>query len=98
MGRKKKVVIPPKQSKSFYSDLKWCIDNDWQVYVVPTIAKYCRIAIRKGGITTDGKDYKYVNGIRYTSQEHLGSIEYKTQKEAQASIPSVYEKLRQKYG
>lgn len=98
MERKKKIVTPLKETKSFYSDLKWCIDNDWQVYVVPTIAKYCKIAIRKGGITTDGKDYKYINGIRHTSQEYLGGIEYKTQKEAQAAMPDVYEKLRKKYG
>tara|TARA_A100000171_G_scaffold11809_1_gene9671 strand:+ start:5978 stop:6277 length:300 start_codon:yes stop_codon:yes gene_type:complete len=98
MGRKKKIVIPRKRNKSFYSDLKWCIDNDWQVYIVPTLDKFCRIAIRKGGITTEGKDYKYIDGVRYTSQEHLGSVEYKSQKQAQAELPYVYEKIRQKYG
>lgn len=98
MGRKKKIVIQRKRNKSFYSDLKWCIDNDWQVYIVPTLDKFCRIAIRKGGITTEGKDYKYIDGVRYTSQEHLGSVEYKSQKQAQAELPYVYEKIRQKYG
>lgn len=97
MGRRKKRN-PKLQTKSFYSDLKWCIDNDWQVYIVPTKGKMCRIAIRKGGITTEGKDCKYINGVRYTSQEVLGQLEYDDQKQAQYAMPKVYEQLRQRYG
>lgn len=97
MGRKKKLITPLKETKSFYSDWKWCVDNDWQVYIVPTVGKFCRIAIRKGGITTEGKDYIYIDGIRHASQEHLGSIEYKTQEEAQVALPEVYKKLRTRY-
>lgn len=97
MARKKKLTSPLKPTKNFYSDLKWCIENDWQVYIVPTIGKFCRIAIRKGGITTEGKDYKYIDGVRHTSREHIGDIEYKTQAEAQIALADVYEKLRQRY-
>ena len=49
-------------------------------------------------LSIEGKDYKYIDGVRYTSQEHLGSVEYKSQKQAQAELPYVYEKIRQKYG
>jgi len=97
MARKKKLTSPLKPTKNFYSDLKWCIENDWQVYIVPTVGKFCKIAIRKGGITTEGKDYKYIDGVRHTSREHIGDVEYKTQAEAQLALPDVYKKLRKRY-
>ena len=40
------------------SSFKWCVDNDWQVYIRLIGARY-RIAIRKGGISSCGKDYYY---------------------------------------
>jgi len=95
--KKKKIASHLVETKSFYSDLKWCIDNDWQVYIVPTIAKFCRIAIRKGGITTDGKPYKYIDGVKHTSQEFLGKIEYKNQNDAQRALPDVYKEIRKRY-
>ena len=35
---------------SWSSDFKWCIDNDWQVYIKPINTIHYKIAIRKGGI------------------------------------------------
>ena len=49
-------------------------------------------------LQTKGKDYKYINGVRHTSQEVLGEIEYDNQKQAQYALPKVYEQLRQRYG
>ena len=44
---------------SWSSDFKWCIDNDWQVYIKPINTIHYKIAIRKGGISTNGKDKFY---------------------------------------
>lgn len=82
-----------------YSDAKWCIDNDWQVYVKPDGARF-KIAIRKGGISSCGKDVHYdkATGKTYTSEENLGSVMYKTQIEAEYKLADVYEYLRKRYG
>jgi hypothetical protein len=82
------------------SDFKWCIDNDWQVYVKPINTMYFKIAIRKGGISTNGKDkfYDAKKSITLYSKEHLGKIEYKTQKKAMDKLPEVYKYLRETYG
>jgi hypothetical protein len=85
----------------FHSDLKWCIENDFQVYVQPmNNSGYCKIAIRKGGISTDGKPSKYCTEKQITlySKETLGSVTYKTQKLAAEKLPDVYSYLRKTYG
>ena len=46
--------------KNSISDPQWCIDNDWQVYIVPFELKKAKIAIRKGGITSHGINTKQV--------------------------------------
>ena len=98
--KKKRVVKnnPNHQQTNFCSDLSWCIKNDLQVYIVPIMGDFCRIAIRKGGITTEGKPYKYVDGVKFSSHETLGKILYKNQVLAQRELPEVYRKLREKYG
>lgn len=85
---------------NWYSDFKWCIENDFQVYVKPMHnTGHCKIAIRKGGISTEGKDSKYCKktGLTIYSKENLGSVTYKNQILAMEKLPSVYEYLRKKY-
>jgi|TARA_R100000388_G_scaffold31497_1_gene24618 hypothetical protein len=88
-------------SKSSYSDFTWCIKNDFQVYIKPLRNKgECKIAIRKGGISTDGKPSKYCKekGVTLYSTETLGEITYSTQKKAMDKLPEVYAYLRNRYG
>ena len=76
-------------------DLRWAIQNDWQVYLKP-YGSGCYIAIRKGGISACGKDYHYdeVTGIEYYSKENLGKIYYKNPQKAMDMLPTVYKYLR----
>lgn len=94
------------KKKSQSSDFKWCVDNDFQVYVAPdrvypesrTVSKQFRVVVRRKGITTWGLDEKEINTIVYTSSEKVGDILYKTQAEAEQSLPAVYKMLRERYG
>lgn len=87
------------------SNFKWCIDNDFQVYIKPdkyfkesrTVSKQYRICVRRGGITTSGLDSVEINSILYESKEKVGTILYKTQEEAEAALPKLYEELRRRY-
>ena len=87
------------------SNFKWCIDNDFQVYIKPdklfvesrTVSKQYRICIRRGGIKTCGLDEIEINSIIYTSKERVGNVLYKTQAEAEAALEKVYEELRKRY-
>jgi hypothetical protein len=86
--------------KDWSSDFRWCIENDWQVYIKPINTNHCKIAIRKGGISCNGKDMyecKESNLTLYSS-EKLGNIFYKTQQKAFDALPKVYSYLRDKYG
>ena len=84
--------------QSWISDLQWCIDNDWQVYIIPGTYKDHRVAIRKGGISTNGKDYRLdASGIEYYSSEIIGKKTYRTQAEAMEGMKDVYQQLRKKY-
>jgi len=76
----------------FYS--KWCIDNDFQVYIKPE-SYYYKIAIRKGGITSNGRDFYYdrETGMEYYSSEKTGSVRYKTVEMASAKLHDVYKYL-----
>ena len=86
---------------SWISDFKWCIDNDFQVYIkMLNNSGQCNIAISKGGISTDGKSSKYCkekNIVIYSSVT-LGSVTYKNQKQATENLPKVYKYLRETYG
>ena len=95
MRRKKKTKkqIP----STFHSDLKWCIENDWQVYVVPSLGGP-KIGVRKGGISSCGKDYHVDNtGKPHYSSEQLGQNVYKSQSEAGVEAAILMKKLREKY-
>ena len=85
---------------SWNSDFKWCIENDWQVYVKPINTLHCKIAIRKGGISTNGYDqwYDKENDLTIYSKEHLGKDTYSCQKKAMKKLPEVYKYLKENYG
>lgn len=80
--------------KDFYSDFKWCVDHDFQVYIKPYYPHY-RIAVRKGGITCQGKDF-FVDefGFEHTSIEQVGEVRYKTVEDATEKMYEVYEYLK----
>lgn len=73
---------------------RWCIENDFQVYIKPE-SYYYKIAIRKGGITSNGKDFHYDRdtGMEYYSNERTGSVRYKSVDMASAKLHDVYKYL-----
>jgi hypothetical protein len=79
-----------KMTREFY--FRWCIDSDIQVYIKPE-SYYYRIAIRKGGITSNGKDFHYDGYIDRTSSEVLGTVKYKTVADAEDKLLTVYKYL-----
>lgn len=81
---------------NYYSDAKWCIENDYQVYIKPIDSQFC-IAIRRGGISSCGKDWHKEGGTEYTSSEVLGSVRYKTVEKATEKIPEVYKYLKERH-
>lgn len=111
-----------KNSKKLYQDLnfddfKWCVDNDFQVYIMPLsdertiensetgeLEKYYelnglfKIAVRRGGITTEGKDWTVLNGRRFNSKETLSELTFKNQMDAHNHLNYTYKYLRNKYG
>ncbi len=96
MKKQRKLLRTTSQTLS--SDMQWCIDNDWQVYVVPYQLKKAKIAIRKGGISSQGKN-RYVDpsGVIHTSTEVLGQKVWNSHKEACIELSYVLKQLRQKY-
>ena len=60
-----------KETQSLNIDnFRWCVENDFQVYLVPMDSqgkgKY-KIAVRRRGITTEGKDFIIKDEIRIDS-------------------------------
>ena len=94
--KKKKVT----QSLNI-DNFRWCVENDFQVYLAPMDSqgngKY-KIAVRRRGITTEGKDFIIKNGIRIDSKVTLGKQVYKNSAEAANNLNEVYELLRRNYG
>ena len=84
-----------------FENFKWCIENDFQVYLVPLLTTgngAYKIAVRRGGITTDGLDYKEVNGRKRYSKETLSEKTFKNISDATDYVNCIYKLLRQKYG
>ena len=79
-------------------DFNWCVKNDFQVYLDPLPMKRYKIAVRRLGITTEGKDYIFKDGIKIISKVQLSSIEFKNATDASNYMPNVYKHLREKYG
>lgn len=86
------------KEKTRHSNFKWCIDNDFQVYLVPTIMNRYKVAVRRKGITTNGKDFIYINDVRIESKVVLSESDYKNITEASEYAHEVREILRKKYG
>jgi|TARA_R110000787_G_scaffold70171_3_gene156023 hypothetical protein len=85
---------------SLNSDLQWCIDNDFQVYIKKmNYSGYFKVAIRKGGISTNGKDIFFCKETQMNlySVEKLGKIDYKNQEKANKVLPGVYKYLKETY-
>lgn len=84
------------------SNFRWCIDNDFQVYVKPFdnyvgCNKYV-VAFRKGGISSEGLDVLYKDGKQYKSTEIVGEKIYRNTKEASEAVIELRSKLRERYG
>jgi len=85
---------------SLNSDLQWCIDNDFQVYIKKMDhSGYFKVAIRKGGISSNGKDIFFCKETQMNlySVEKLGKIDYKNQEKANKVLPGVYKYLKETY-
>ena len=91
------------KKKSFSSDdFNWCIQNDFQVYLVclnHTGKGPHRVAVRRRGISCEGK-YKHVfeDGTEITSTETLSKETFKNQKDATNYMYELYGILRRTYG
>lgn len=88
-----------------FSDFRWCIDNDFQVYIMPLWfspdgvgSSKCKIHIRRNGITTEGKDFIIKNGIEIHSKVTELHTEYKNMNDASEACWEVYAALRKRYG
>lgn len=97
------------EMKKRCSNFNWCIENDFQVYAYPDKmipdtrgglkgSKEHRIHIRRGGITTEGKDFIIKDGLQVESKLTIGDKVYKTQAEATDAVYVVCGKLRERYG
>jgi len=85
---------------SLNSDLQWCIDNDFQVYIKKMDhSGYFKVAIRKGGISSNGKDIFFCKKTQMNLYcvEKLGKIDYKNQEKANNVLPGVYKYLKETY-
>lgn len=109
--RKKKA--PSKKLKDWnFKDIQWCIDNDFQVYIKPQTVCHrlpngtenhhptgkFYIAVRRGGITTEGKNYIEKNHRKYVSKETVSNKVYNSEYEAHLELAYTYRYLRNKYG
>lgn len=108
---RKKRKTPLSQDLNF-EDFKWCIENDFQVYIKPLTTFFLnergekvyhgtgkfQIAVRRNGITTQGKDEAMINGRIYKSVETVGDAVFNDYNSAQEKINYVYSYLRKKYG
>jgi hypothetical protein len=98
--RKSKIKESTFQGLNF-DDLRWCIDNDWQVYLIPLSQDgkgEFKIGVRRNGITTQGKDSILINGRVVVSKELLSEAVFKNYKEAHNHLNYTYKYLRDKYG
>lgn len=75
----------------------WCVENDFQVYPVHVGRNRYKIAIRRNGITTHGKDSRWVDGVRIDSVETIGDMEFKDIDACTIYIQKLYDLIREKY-
>jgi phosphotransferase system IIB component len=76
------------------------MDNDYQVCIINTgsgrTSRY-KVSVRRKGITTEGKDYKIVGGVRVESYYNEIDIEFKTKEEANEYLYELRDQLERDY-
>lgn len=87
-----------KEYPQWVRDFNWCVDNGWQVYLVPIHLGRYKIGIMKNGIFTNGKKYAYRNGVKITAVETIGKKEFVDAYAASEYMKFVYNQLRKTYG
>ena len=81
-----------------FDDMRWCIDHGWQIYPIIDQDKKYRIAIRRNGIFSEGKDYHETeDGIIYHTKEVVGSIQFHTLQKLYEYLPFVYKQIRERH-
>jgi hypothetical protein len=83
-----------------YENRKWCLDNDFKVFVQPIGfgSSKCNIVVQRGGISTDGLPGKMIDGVFKKSKTVVIEKTYKNQDDAFRDVPNIEKKLREKYG
>jgi len=99
----KKKKIQQKYQDLNFNDFRWCIENDFQVYVKPLSSDgkgFYKIAVRRGGISSKGLDYYKEECTKkvYKSKETLSEKIFKNKNEAFSHLNYVYGHLKKKYG
>ena len=107
----KKRRVKPLSLELNFDDLRWCIENDFQVYLVPlkkciSVSDYkeysstgeFKIGVRRKGISTNGLDKLDVNGREVFSYETLSDKTFDNYYEAIEHLNYVYRQLRERYG
>ena len=86
--------------RELYENRRWCMDNDFKVFVQPIGFKSpkCNIVIQRGGITTEGHGSKVVDGVLRKSKTLVLDKVYRTQDDAFKDIPTIEKQLKEKYG
>lgn len=96
-----------------FDDIRWCIENDFQVYVKPlgewfknsdnknefSMNGQYKIATRRNGIKCLGKDNHYdTKGNEFNSKEVLSTKTFIKEEDAFNDMVFVRKFLREKYG
>lgn len=104
---------PKKYLDLNFDNFKWCIENDYQVYVKPLgewfkntkgedeffMNGQYKIATRRNGIKCLGKDFHYDSkGNKFNSTETLSEKTFKKEEDAFNDMVFVRKFLREKYG
>lgn len=107
----RKRRVRPLSLELNFDDLRWCIKNDFQVYLVP-LKKFIyisgqreysstgefKIGVRRNGISTNGLDQADVNGRTVFSYETFSDKTFNDHYEAMEYLNYVYRQLRERYG
>jgi len=107
---RKSKTIQPSQDLNFEA-FSWCVKNDFQVYIQQIVDKKStdkgdfyvptgkfKIAVRRGGISSEGKDEIYLNGRKIKSKVTLSEMTFRSQADAERHLNHTYELLMRKYG
>lgn len=111
--RKKKKAIKRSYQDLNFDDFKWCVENDFQVYIHPIseqkrypdgrkyhqLTGQFKIAVRRNGILTKGKDvHRDEYGRVFESVVTLSKMTFNNDLDAHNHLNYTYKYLRDKYG